>query len=134
MMVILIASAILCAIVLLWVLAPVKNPKLFFGIAFSVAVFSLALYLAYGRPDLPAAPINQSKGVEADYRQMILDEFAMVDRLSKNPKDADAMIRLAALRLAQGRGGDETERLLAKAEALTPNDKRIQKIKQLMAR
>lgn len=125
-------SACLCAAVLLWVLAPVKTRKAFYTAAFAAAILSLGLYLAYGRPDLPAAPATIGKGAEADYRQMLQDEFTMMDRLSKNPKDADAMIRLAALRLAQGRGGEETIRLLAKAEQLAPTDKRIPKIRKFL--
>ena len=126
--------AVLCACVLFWILAPAHRDKGFYAITFAAALFSLGVYLAYGRPDLPAASINVGKGAEADYRQMLMDEFSMVDRLSKNPDDADAMIRLAALRLAQGRGGDETLRLLAKAETLAPDDKRIAKIRKFLER
>ncbi|NBX65907.1 MAG: hypothetical protein EBQ96_02820 [Proteobacteria bacterium] len=131
-MIILAISAILCAATLLWVLAPIRIRSVFYVAAFTCALLSLGLYMAYGRPDLPAAPTNIGKGAEADYRQMMLDEFAMMNRLSKNPDDADAMIRLAALRLAQGRGGEETLRLLAKAQTITPKDKRIEKIKKLL--
>ncbi|MBU6234517.1 MAG: hypothetical protein KGQ41_01620 [Alphaproteobacteria bacterium] len=132
MIITLLLSAVLCAVILLWVLAPINNARQFYALAFAAALFSLGLYLAYGRPDLPAAPVQVGKGAEADYRQMMLDEFTMMDRLSKNPDDADAMIRLAMLRLAQGRGGEETLRLLARAEKLAPKDKRLTKIKQLL--
>lgn len=132
MMITLALAACLCAGVLLWVLAPVKTRKTFYAAAFAAAILSLGLYLAYGRPDLPAAPATIGKGAEADYRQMLQDEFTMMDRLSKNPKDADAMIRLAALRLAQGRGGEEAARLLAKAEQIAPSDKRIPKIRKFL--
>lgn len=127
-------SAVLCAAILLWVLAPVRSRSLFYAAAFAAALLSLGIYVTYGRPDLPAAPAQIGKGAEADYRQMMLDEFAMMDRLSKNQNDADAMIRLAALRLAQGRGGDETLRLLAKAETIAPKDKRIKKIRKLLVK
>lgn len=124
--------ALLAAITLLWILAPVRTHKAFYAISFAAALASLGIYLAYGRPDLPASPVIIGKGAEADYRQMMLDEFTMMDRLSKNEDDADAMIRLALLRMAQGRGGDETVRLLARAEKLTPNDPRLIKIKKLL--
>ena len=124
--------AILCALTLLWVLAPIRKQNAFYIVAFAAALLSLGLYLTMGRPDLPAASINVGKGAEADYRQMMLDEFTMMERLSKNPDDADAMIRMAALRLAQGRGGEETKRLLLRAQKLTPNDKRIEKISKFL--
>lgn len=134
MMITIALCAALCAVILSWILAPVRSRRLFYGAAFAAAIMALTSYLAFGRPDLPAAPVIVGKGAQADYRQMMLDEFTMMDRLSKNAEDADAMIRLAALRLAQGRGGEETLRLLARAEALTPNDPRLKKIEKLMGK
>jgi hypothetical protein len=124
--------AVLCAFSVLWVFKPIRMHKHFYAVVIACAFSTLGLYLSLGRPDLPAASVQTSKGAEADYRQMMLDEFTMLDRLSKNENDADAMIRLAVLRLAQGRTGDETERLLSKAEGLTPNDPRLSKIRNLL--
>ncbi len=132
MIITLILAAALCAATLAWVLAPAQSRRIFYIAAFACAFLSLAVYLAFGRPDLPASPVTIGKGTEADYRQMMLDEFAMMNRLGKNPDDADAMIRLATLRLAQGRGGDETLRLLTRAKALAPKDKRIEKIIKML--
>jgi len=121
--------AVLCAVTLLWILAPMRvHKKWLMALAFAAALTSLTLYLAFGRPDLPATTAMMGNGAEADYRHLVLQEFELIKHLSEKPDDADAMVRLAAVRLAQGRVGDETMRLLARARVLNPKDKRIDKM------
>lgn len=127
-------AALLSALCLLWVLAPAKASRWVYAVALVAATASVLLYLGLGRPDMPAHPLRMDKGVAADYRALLLEEFALMTALSKNPDDVDALVRLAAIRLTQGRAGEETLRLVARAKMLAPKDKRVKKIMAVLAR
>jgi cytochrome c-type biogenesis protein CcmH/NrfG len=131
-MITIILCAILCAVVILWVFKPIHKHTCFYTVCLVAAVSTLGLYTLFGHPDLPTASISTPKDAQADYRQMMLDEFTMMNRLSKNDTDADAMIRLAAIRLAQGRTDEATQRLLARAAEITPHDKRLKAIQNIL--
>ncbi len=128
------ACAILCAAAVLWVLTPMRASRAVYVVALALAVSSLALYLGMGRPDLPATTAMLGHGAEEDYRKLVLDEFELMKEVSNNPNDADALVRLAAVRLAQGRDGEQTMRLLARAEMLDPKNPRLLKIKKVLAK
>lgn len=123
-----ILCAILCAVSLLYVLKPMRGQKHFHLIASLCALFSIGLYLALGAPGMPTA----SKHADSEAKKMIQQEFEFMDTLSKNPDDADTMIRLAALRVAQGRINDETIRLLDRAEIIRPKDPRLSIIRTII--
>lgn len=123
-----ILCALLCALTLLYMLKPMSGEKRFYIMAFACAVPALITYLALGAPGLTAAAKHQ----DTEARQMIQQEFEFMDRLSKNPDDADILIRLAALRVSQGRTNEETIRMLDRAETLHPNDPRIKIIRTIV--
>lgn len=128
----LILCALLSAATLFWVLSPAPTRRIYLCLSFAAALSALAIYLVYGRPDLEGNPARIGKGAEADYRQLIQDEFTLLNRLSENQNDADALIRLAIVRLAQGRTDEETLRLIARAETIAPDDIRLKKLKSLI--
>lgn len=121
----------LCAGVFAYVLAPVRMQKHVLAIAMLSALASLGLYMTLGRPDLPAQTRDERDMSAREYRETVLQEFTLMERLSRNPDDADAMIRLAAVRMMQGRAGSEVERLLDRAEALRPTDPRIKDVRKI---
>lgn len=117
--------AALCALILIWVLKPLQRTKIYYALAFIAALLALNIYVMLGRPDLPAHPLRKTAAEKADDRQMAKYEFEFSARLEKNPDDLDALIRLAALRVVQKRDPAETRKLLDRAAALSPKDKRI---------
>lgn len=123
-----ILCAVLCAVSLLYMLKPMRGEKRFHIIAFVCALFSIVTYLVLGAPGLPSA----TKHADSEAAQMMQQEFDFMDKLSKNPNDADILIRLAALRVSQGRTNEETIRMLDRAENLRPNDPRIKIIRTII--
>jgi hypothetical protein len=117
--------AVLCVTVLAWILRPIKNSRAFYMLAFFIALSALGLYVALGRPELPMRPVISNSVEQADYRAMVLREYEFMNLLSENPDNVDALIRLAALRVVQGRDKTETRNLLERAKELKPKDKRI---------
>jgi hypothetical protein len=124
----LIACAALCAFVLAFVLQPVRNKKTYYTASFGCAVMTIAVYLLLGAPGLPASPVT----TPGENAQLMQTEFRLMDALSKNPDDTGALIKLAALRVLQGRINDETIRLLNRADALKPGDHSIKFIRSVI--
>lgn len=124
------ACAGLCVLVLSWTLKPLRSPKAFYALAFLCAIAAFGLYLLMGRPDVPAQPVPQS--VIAERRQLMLQEMEFLTRIEKNPQDADALIRLAAIHVLQHRNTDETQNLLDRAEKILPGDRRISFIRTMI--
>lgn len=124
----LILCATLCAATCMWVFAPVRARNRFLASSLLCAALSLVIYMALGAPGLPPSPPQENSEAANQLRQEA--EFMLM--LNKNPDDSDALIRLAALRLLQGRAGPETEKLLTRAEAIAPEDKRITTLRKIL--
>jgi hypothetical protein len=125
---VIILCAGLCALACLWVLKPLRTPKAFYGVSALCAVFSLGIYLLLGSPELPGRPTPATSERQMEMRT----ESTLMIMLEKNPNDADAMIRLAALYTLQGREQGEILKLLDKAKAIRPNDRRITIIRSMV--
>ncbi|HEY8964601.1 MAG TPA: hypothetical protein VIN59_09095 [Alphaproteobacteria bacterium] len=95
--------------------------------AFVLAILAVGLYLLAGAPQLPSAPdLKSTAEIENEMRG---DEAEIRIALAKNPNDAEAMIRLAALYVYRGKIDQETKDLLNRAEKQLPGDKRIQYVR-----
>jgi|GEM_PF-6738249 len=127
---VLIAAAMLSVLCIGWTFRPVKTPRAFYALSFLCAILALGLYLVLGRPDLAAQPIG--KAAIAERAEFMKQEFEFMGRLEKNPDDADAMIRLAAIHVLQHRHNDETIKMLDRAETLLPGDNRIKFIRGMI--
>lgn len=123
-----ILCAMMCAGVCLWTFKSVQSPRVFMHLALLVACASLGIYMVLGNPDIPARPTQGTAQTQADMRL----ESTLMATLEKNPKDKDALIRLAALRVAQGRGDEQTVKLLDQAEKIDANDRRIKLIRAML--
>jgi cytochrome c-type biogenesis protein CcmH/NrfG len=118
----------LCALICLWVLKPLRTPRAFYGVSILCAVAALGIYLVLGSPDLPGHPFHVDPQAQADMKSE--SQFMMA--LQKNPDDEDALVRLAALRVLQGRTGKETLDLLDHAQKLNPKDRRVRIIRGMI--
>ena len=126
MTILIIAAAILSVLVLNWVLHPVKNKRAFYTLNILCAIAALGLYLAMGKPDLPASRVD--KASLAERHAMMRREFEFTVLLQKNPDDVDALIRLAAIHMLQGRDGSD---LLDRAEKIAPGEPRIGTLRRM---
>jgi len=87
---------------------------------------ALGLYFYLGRPDLadmPAAP-QLADGV-------VSQELGALKKLSVNPDDVDALVMLAAIRIAQGREESSITPLLTRAGKLAPEDRRVKMLEEM---
>ncbi len=121
-------AGILTAACCIWIFRPLRTPRGFFATSFMCALAALSIYMLLGNPGIPAHPAKPNPQAQADMHQ----EAAFMESLQKNPRDADAMIRLAALRVVQDRAVEGTEKLLDRASAIAPEDKRIPIIRSMM--
>jgi cytochrome c-type biogenesis protein CcmH/NrfG len=126
MTILMITAAILSGLSLNWVLHPLKNKRVFYTMNILCALAALGLYLAMGKPDLPATHVDKASMEER--RDMMRLEFDLSVAVQKNPDDADALIRLAAVHMLQGRDASE---LLDQAEKIAPKDPRINTMRRM---
>ena len=126
----LIACAGLSVLCLGWMFRPLRSGKAFYALSIVCALAAIGLYFTLGRPDLPAQPTGRD--VIAERRKLMKQEFEFQTRLKKNPDDADALIRLAAIHVLQSRVDDETIRMLDRAAVLTPGDKRHRMVRGMI--
>lgn len=96
-------------------------------------IAAIALYGYAGNPTVKSAPFAAIGSTEKEtYRKLLLEEYALSAALAKNPKDIETLIKLVALRIAQGRDSGKTTLYLAQAKDLAPKDQRIQKLEKLL--
>ncbi len=124
MIVVILICALVCAGTCAYILRPVRNMRL----AVLVAAAALTAYLVLGSPEIPARPTPAGGQAQADMRL----EASLVAALAQNPDDANALVRLAALRTMQGRANAETLTLLERAERIAPDDRRTKIIRSMI--
>lgn len=121
--------AVLCAVTLVYILAPKLRDKrgsiaAFTGI-FLTALCALGLYLWMGQPALTGGQLSEAE-------LMAQDEIAIHAALEKNPNDAEALLRLAALQVYKNENDEKTLELLDRAEKQLPGDERIKFIRYMI--
>lgn len=126
--------AVLACALVIWVYSPVRQRHILLISATLIAATSLTLYLAFGRPDLEGRPATSQPAAQQAARGMMAEEFTLMERLSHDANDSDALIKLAALRLAQGRDLGGTRDLLQRALVIDKKDTRAQKLLSITER
>lgn len=116
--------AILCAVASIALIAPIahKHQRLSYALMMAIPCVALGLYMLLGAPGLPSRPaLFDTDESRAQARAMAREELEAMKAVSQSPDDVMAYMRLAGLRIGQGKF-DEAIDLLTNAIALFPED------------
>lgn len=116
--------AILCAVASIALIAPIahSHKRLGYALMMVIPCAALGLYMLFGAPGLPSRPaLFDTDEARTQARAMAREELEAMKELSHSPDDVMAYMRLAGLRIGQGKF-DEAVNLLTTAIDRFPDD------------
>lgn len=123
-MILMIFFALICALSTVLVLQPIamRHKKSANALLFVIPALALGAYFILGSPNLPASPAMFETDPEIiEARLSVTRELDTMRELSQNPQDTQLIMRLAGIRMSQGKF-DDTISLLQGAVRNFPDD------------
>lgn len=106
--------ALICALSTIIILTPIAQTHRRQSIALMIFIpcIALGLYMGLGAPDVPSQPaIYETDPEIIDARNVVLRELETMQAISKDPNNTTLIMRLAGLRMKQGKFDDAAQLL-----------------------
>lgn len=116
--------ALICALSTIIILAPIAQTHHRHSMILMIFIpcIALGLYMFLGAPDVPSHPaIYETDPEIIDARNIVLRELETMQAISKEPDNTNLIMRLAGIRMKQGKFDDAAE-LLQNAVKTFPNE------------